>query len=111
VADVFISYSRRDGSFERELHGFLTGASRDGWVGWEDIPPASRWEQDIGNSIDGAESFLFVASPFSLASEECGKELRRAQEGGRRIVPLAIDGAAPEGAPPAPAGVELDLVP
>jgi len=99
--EIFISYSRRDDGFVRALHAYLTGRGRGVWVDWEDIPPASRWEQDIGDSIDAAESFVFVASPSSLASEECGKELRRAQEGGKRIVPLALDGAAPAEAPAA----------
>jgi hypothetical protein len=101
VTDVFISYSRRDAVFVRELHDSLTGAGRDVWVDWEDIPPASQWERDIADSIDAAESFLFVLSPSSLESEYCGIELRHAEGRGKRIVPVAIDGAAAEDAPPA----------
>lgn len=101
MADVFVSYSRSDAGFVRELHAFLTGEGRDVWVDWEDIPPASKWERDIDHSIDAAESFVFVASPASLASEYCAAELRHAQEHGKRIVPLAIDGASPEDAPAA----------
>jgi len=99
VADVFISYSRRDGEFVRELHAFLTEGGRDVWVDWEDIPPASQWAQDIEESIDGADSVVFVVSSSSLASEYCLAELRRALEGGKRIVPLACDGADPGAAP------------
>jgi WD40 repeat protein len=101
VADVFISYSRRDGSFVRGLHAFLTSTGRDVWVDWEDIPPASEWERDIHDSIDAAESFVFVASPSSLDSKYCADELHHAEERGKRIVPLAIDGAAPRAAPAA----------
>ena len=82
MADVFVSYSRRDTAFVRELHAFLTGEDRAVWVDWEDIPPASKWEQDIDDSIDAAESFVFVASQSSLASEYCGAELRHAEERG-----------------------------
>ena len=99
VANIFVSYSRVDVGFVRDLHEFLTVEGREVWVDWEDIPPASDWERDIYESIDGAESFVFVASPASLASEYCGRELRHAGERGKRIVPLAIDGAAPDEAP------------
>src|ERR1041385_4951551 len=101
MASTFVSYSRRRVGLVRELHKFLTGEGREVWVDWEDIPPASEWERDIYESIDGAESFVFVASPAALASEYCGRELRHAGERGKRIVPLAIDGAAPDEAPSA----------
>jgi WD40 repeat protein len=71
------------------------------WVDWEDIAPASQWEQDIDDSIDAADSFVFVVSGHSLASEYCLGELRHAQERGKRIVPLACDGADPSDAPEA----------
>ena len=99
MADVFISYSRADGAFVRELHTFLTGNGKDVWVDWEDIPPASRWEEDINDSIDSAESFVFVISRNSLASKYSLDELRHAGERGKRIVPIACDGADPEQAP------------
>ncbi len=99
MADVFISYSRADGDFVRELHGFLTGHGKDVWVDWEDIPPAAAWEEDIDDSIDEAESFVFVVSGSSLASRYSLGELHHAQDRGKRIVPIACDGADPEAAP------------
>jgi TIR domain len=98
VADVFVSYSRRDIELVRELHTFLTRAGREVWVDWEDIPPASRWEQDIQESLDSADSVIFVVSAASLASKYCGLELERAQKGGKRVIPLAIDNADPDAA-------------
>lgn len=100
MADVFISYSRTDSKFVRALDAFLKSRGRDVWVDWEDIPPASDWQQDIYDSIDAAESFVFVVSPRSLGSEYCGKELERAEQGGKRIVPIACDAADPAAARP-----------
>src|SRR6478735_12200824 len=100
MADVFVSYSRHDGGFVRELHAFLSEAGRDVWVDWEDIPAASEWERDINESIDGAESVVFVVSTHSLASDYCAAEFRHAQERGKRIVPIACDQAEPEAAQP-----------
>jgi WD40 repeat protein len=100
LADVFVSYSRKDTAFVRELHDYLTRSGKDVWVDWDDIPPGSRWEQDIDDSIDGADSFLFVISQHSLGSEYCIGEFRHAGERGKRIVPVApvdVDpGLAPE---------------
>jgi len=99
VADVFISYSRADGVFVHELHTFLTARGKDVWVDWEDIPPAAPWEEDIDDSIDAAESFAFVISGNSLASRYSLEELHHAEARGKRIVPIACDGADPEAAP------------
>lgn len=101
MADVFISYSRSDGAFVRELHAFLIGHGKDVWIDWEDIPPAAEWEEDIDDSIDAAESFVFVISGSSLTSRYSLDELRHAEERGKRIVPIACDGADPEEAPEA----------
>ena len=35
MADVFISYSRRDQAFVRRLHDALVAAGRETWVDWE----------------------------------------------------------------------------
>ena len=95
-----MSYSRKDTAFVRELHDFLTGSGKDVWVDWDDIPPGSHWEQDIDDSIDAADSFVFVVSQHSLASEYCLEEFGHAGERGKRIVPIApvdVDpGLAPE---------------
>lgn len=101
MADVFISYSRTDSVFVHALDDHLKSEGRDVWVDWEDIPPASDWQSDIYEAIDASESFVFVVSPRSLASEYCGRELAHAQQGGKRIVPIALDDADPGAASPA----------
>ncbi len=101
MAEVFISYSRTDSTFVHALDDHLKSQGRDVWVDWEDIPPASDWEQDIYDNVDAAESFVFVVSVRSLDSQYCGKELARAQQGGKRIVPIACDNADPVAAPAA----------
>lgn len=99
MADVFVSYSRLDAAFVHELHAFLTDRGKDVWIDWEDIPPAAEWAEDIEDNIDAAESFVFVVSSNSLASRYSLDELRHAEERGKRIVPIACDGADPDKAP------------
>src|SRR5215218_5843829 len=100
-AGAFISYARKDTVFVRELYTFLRDAGREVWVDWEDIPPASEFEQDIYAGIDEAESVVFVVSPSSLTSDYCGREFQHALKQGKRIVPIACEASdeneAPEG--------------
>ena len=81
MADVFISYSRVDSDFVHALDEYLKSQERDVWVDWEDIAPAAEWQQDIYDNIDAAESFVFVVSTRSLASEYCGEGVRARAEG------------------------------
>lgn len=90
VPDVFISYSRKDGAFVSRLHRALTDRDRDVWVDWEDIPEGQRWRDELAAGLEQSRAFVFVVTPSSLASEECGIELARAVESGKRIVPVVL---------------------
>ena len=65
MADVFISYSRKDKDFVRDLHEALAARERDTWVDWEDIPLTAEWLAEIYAGIEGADAFVFVISPDS----------------------------------------------
>lgn len=88
MADVFISYSRKDKAFVQQLQQALEAAKRDVWIDWQDIPPTADWWNEIRAGIDSANSFAFVISPQSAASDICHKEVEHAVESGKRIVPL-----------------------
>ena len=95
MADLFISYSRRDEDFVRWLHGVLDKADRDVWVDWEDIPGGEKWRDELEAGLEASEAFVFVISSHSLSSGECAIELQRAVESGKRIVPVVRE--APDG--------------
>ena len=88
MADVFISYSRRDEPFVERLREALAGSDKDVWVDREDIGPAVVWRREIELGIEGADIFAFVISPDSLRSEPCRREREYAQARNKRIVPL-----------------------
>lgn len=88
VASVFISYSRKDQDFVRKLYDALKAAGRDAWVDFEGIPPSAEWLNEVYAAIDGADTFVFVLSPNSVASEVCGKEVAHAVESKKRIIPI-----------------------
>src|SRR5689334_19901866 len=88
MPDVFISYSRKDKEFVEHIHSSLIEQKRDVWVDWEDIPRGIDWLKEIYRGIEAADTFIFVTSPDSLASEICNLELTHALKNSKRIVPV-----------------------
>jgi hypothetical protein len=88
MADIFISYSRKDKPFVQTLHVALGQADYDVWVDWEDIPLTSDWWDEIQRGIESAHSFIFVISPDSIASKVCRRELDHAVKTRKRLIPL-----------------------
>jgi RHS repeat-associated protein len=86
--EAFISYSHEDDVFVARLHQALKGHGTKVWVDEEDIPPASRWADDLKLAIESSDSLVFVVSPDSIVSRECMKELEYAASLNKRIIPL-----------------------
>ena len=57
MAQVFISYSRKDKEFVRHLGDALVAQKREAWVDWKDIPLTAEWQQEIFNNIEAADNF------------------------------------------------------
>ncbi|HEY5704164.1 MAG TPA: TIR domain-containing protein [Terrimicrobiaceae bacterium] len=97
MADVFISYSRKDKAFVERLDEALRQREREAWVDWEGIRPTEEFMQAIYSAIESADTFIFVLSPESISSMVCGKEIAHAIAQNKRMVPLvARDVNAPE---------------
>jgi tetratricopeptide (TPR) repeat protein len=100
MADIFISYSRKDKDFVRRLDEALKNRGREAWVDWEDIRPTEEWMQAIYGAIEGADTFVFVLTPNSVASVVCGREIAHAAAHNKRMVPIVARdvnaGTAPE---------------
>jgi hypothetical protein len=86
--DIFISYSRRDKDFVRQLWEAIERANQNAWVDWDDIPPTADWRQEIYLGIEAANNFVFVISPHSIGSVVCAEELAHAIAQGKRLVPI-----------------------
>ncbi len=86
--EVFISYSRKDKEFVRRLDEELKRRGREAWVDWEGIPPGDTWEKTIYGAIEASNTFIFVLTPDSIASEICGKEIAHAAANNKRLVPV-----------------------
>ncbi|MGH2412874.1 MAG: TIR domain-containing protein, partial [Microcystaceae cyanobacterium] len=88
MTDVFISYSRKDKIFVQTLHDALKASHRETWVDWENIPKGTEWWREIEAGIEGANTFIFVISPDSVASSVCGDEINYAIKNGKRFLPI-----------------------
>lgn len=88
MADVFISYSRKDKEFVQLLHKALHQKQYDVWVDWEDIPLTADWWAEIQAGIDAADAFVFIITPNSVESRVCTQEIDYAAARGKRMVPI-----------------------
>ena len=90
MADVFISYSRKDIEFVQHLHQELESRNREPWVDWRDIPPTAEWLDKVYAGIEAADTFLFIISPNSVISEICTLEIEHAIQHNKRLVPVVL---------------------
>lgn len=100
MADIFISYSRKDNEFVTRLFEALKAAGREVWLDVKNIPPNAEWMAEISLSIESADDFVFVISPDSLRSEICARELDHAIAHNKRLVPIVWREPAGEKARP-----------
>ena len=99
MADIFISYSRKDQAFVRRLDASLKNRGRDTWVDWEGIRPTEEWMRAIYGAIEGADAFVFVLTPDYVASDVCARETARAAAHNKRMVPIVAREVDPKAVP------------
>jgi len=93
---VFVSYSRKDTEFAKQLTGELKKNKLEFWVDWEGIPPTVDFMKKIEKGIEESDAFLFLISPDSVTSEYCGREIDHAVKSGKRIITLMVRDIKPE---------------
>jgi hypothetical protein len=89
MADVFVSYSRRDAGYVRRLADDLRSQGKDVWVDVEGIRDAEVFPVALLRAIEGSDAFLFVISPDSVSSRFCDQEVAHASALNKRIIPVA----------------------
>ena len=90
MADVFISYSRRDSDYVQRLQQELARRGKDVWVDTDGIRDAEVFPAALRRAVEGSDAFVFVISPDSVRSQFCGQEVDHAVELNKRVVPLAL---------------------
>jgi len=85
---IFISYSRKDLDFVKELAEDLQQAGYDVWYDLTDLEGGDHWADELQAAIDESQVYVLVISPRSVASEWVEKEFIYADSEGKKIVPL-----------------------
>lgn len=90
---IFISYSRIDKNivfpFIKRIENELNTTC---WIDSEGIESGSQFEEVIVNAIDESKVVLFMLSDNSINSKWTRREVLYAEDEGKRIVPIVIDG-------------------
>ena len=86
---LFISHSNKDSihalAFQRWLE--LKGWSRDDvFIDLHDMQAGEKWRETLVKANVACEALLFLASPESLASDECRREVRRAEDDRKDVI-------------------------
>ncbi len=88
MARIFVSYSRRNKDFCKQLTAELQKRDLDFWVDWEGIPPTVDWMKEIEKGIEEADTFLAIVSTDWILSKVCIDELNVAVKNGKRLIPV-----------------------
>ncbi len=88
MADVFVSYSRRDSEFVGRLVASIEQCGKEAWLDTEGLVDGEVFPAAIRSAIEQADTFLFVISPAAVSSPFCESEVSYAGELRKRIVPV-----------------------
>ena len=71
---IFISYAHKD---SEQVYPIIESLNARGYRVWYDdgISPGSEWPEYIARHIDMCDTVIFFASPNSVASENCRREI------------------------------------
>lgn len=91
--EIFISYSRDDKELVHPFAEYISRAvGRDCWIDLEGIESGEEFEEVIIEAIDECQVVLFMLSDSSLRSAWTKREVYYAEDVGKRIVPVLING-------------------
>ena len=90
MAQVFISYSRKDLSFVEQLAQDLKRAGLEVWYDLSRLEIGERWSAEITNAIRNSDYVVAVLSPDSVESQWVEREILYAGNLKKRIVPIMV---------------------
>ena len=88
MADVFVSYSRRDAVFVRRIADSISERGKEVWLDTEGIADGEVFPEAIKRAIEQSDAFLFVITPDAVSSAYCENEVEYARDLQKRIVPV-----------------------
>jgi hypothetical protein len=89
---VFVSYHRSDVDYVDRLVTHLEAAGVEVWIDRGDIQPGARYRRVIEQAINDCDAFLIVLSPRAKTSDWVENELDWAEQQGKPIYSLLLEG-------------------
>jgi hypothetical protein len=90
MAQIFISYSRKDIGFARKLAGDLEKAGYEVWWDLTDLRGGDDWPRVIPAAIESSQYVIVVLSPNSAISDWVEKEYTHALSLHKKIIPIML---------------------
>ena len=91
---IFITYAHKNSEAKDELITSLAVLKQNGLIDvWHDneILPGDRWRDEIFNNLADSDILLYLTCRYSLASENCNKELTAALNPNIRVIPIICE--------------------
>ena len=91
---VFITYAHKNSEAKDKLITYLAVMKQNGLIDvWHDneILPGDKWRDAIFNNLADSDILLYLTCPYSLASENCNKELTAALNPNIRVIPIILE--------------------
>src|SRR5262245_49456649 len=90
MTQIFISYSRKDINFVRQLARDLEKAGYEVWWDLTDLRGGDDWVRVIPSAIESSQSVIVVLSPNSVVSDWVEKEYAQALSLRKKIIPIML---------------------
>ena len=100
MADVFVSYSRRDSDFVGRIVDSVEQRGKEAWLDTEGLVDGEVFPAAIRSAIEQSDTFLFVISPAAVDSPFCESEVGYAGDLHKRIVPVLREPVPDHDLPP-----------
>ncbi len=86
---IFISYAHKDSDM---VYPIIERLNNEGYRVWYDdgITPGSEWPENIADHLDRCETFVFFASPNSVSSDNCKREVNFALSRKKKFFTISL---------------------
>ncbi len=88
---IFISYSRKDSEFAKDLKKRLEAADVEVWTDESRLVPGEDWRESIDQAIRDALALIVVITPTAEASKYVTYEWAFAWGIGVKIIPILLE--------------------
>jgi hypothetical protein len=94
--DVFISYPHQEKATADAVCATLEAAGIRCWIAPRDVPGGAEWADAIVDAIDHCKAMVLVFSSHTNGSKQILREVQRAFDREKPVLPVRIEKVAPE---------------